>query len=199
MISTTSYLTDIVANKQTLTVRIAQVYVCQAAAACIGSFGAGGLVRAVNLSYVVTIAMAMLFLGFFYTLIRLRQIPPIIMRYLRKINEVYFLFIEKYSKNRSREMVLLKDEGADREKLRALYDKHKKDEKSEEQEDRQAGCLMEFRKLLASVKQLYKAVGYTYVKPRPGRRRLYLWLSSILFFLYLMAELGLLHGPILGE
>jgi len=80
MISTTAYLTDIVKDKQTLTVRIAQVYVCQAAAACIGSFGAGGLVRAVNLAYVVTIAIIMLFFGFFYTLFRLKQIPPIIMR-----------------------------------------------------------------------------------------------------------------------
>lgn len=80
MISTASYLTDIVVDKQRLTVRIAQVYVCQAAAAAIGSFGAGALVKAVNLAYVVAISMAMLFVGFLYTLFRIRHIPPIMMR-----------------------------------------------------------------------------------------------------------------------
>lgn len=96
-------------------------------------------------------------------------------------------------------MVLLKEAGASKDELIGVYKKHEKESTSRSGENNCKSRIQDFIKLLQYAKELYKAVGNTYTKLRPGRRRCYLWLSSILYFLFLMAELGLLHGPILGK
>jgi len=106
------------------------------------------------------------------------------------------------SKNKScfRDMVVLKASGAGKEKLRAVYDKYKPMKpKHDISAAGKTGCLNDVSKSLNYVKELYKAVGHTYMRQRPDRKRLYLWLCSVVFFFFLMTELGLIHGPILGD
>lgn len=169
MISTSAYLTDVVPEKKNLTLRISQLYVFNAASACIGSFSAGALVRATPLPYVVTLAEFILFCGFLYTLFRIKQIPPVIMR----------------------KMVVAKRAGATREQLLEFYKKTDESDKSTNEVD-------DFVKLFVYVKTLYKEVADTFTKPRPGCRRCRLWICCYIFFVFLMTELGLMHGPILG-
>uniref|UniRef100_A0A915KTN7 Uncharacterized protein n=1 Tax=Romanomermis culicivorax TaxID=13658 RepID=A0A915KTN7_ROMCU len=144
------------------------LYVFNAASACIGSFSAGALVRAAPLPYVVALAEFILFCGFLYTLIRIRQIPPVIMR----------------------KMVAAKRSGASNEQLLELYKKSESDKSND--------VVTDFAKLLIYVKNLYKEVAVTFTKPRSGRRRCRLWICCYIFFVFLMTELGLMHGPILG-
>lgn len=178
VISSFAYLADVVHDKSTLTVRMAQVYVCSGAASAIGNFVAGSLVRKVSLPYAIMVSEMILFIGFLYVMSRIKQIPPLIQRKIAsdKANNV---------------------------KPPSKIDRKEKNVETATNDKRVAklpstrGTAMGVN-LLKDIAILYRDVFHTFSRPRIGHRRCYIYLLSLVFFLYLTAEVGLLHGPIIS-
>lgn len=181
VISALAYLTDIVHDKSTLTVRMAHVYVCNAAAAAVGSFAVGYLIKAAPLPYVIMVTEIILFVGFMYALFRIKHIPPLILR--RMIHE------EVTTGEKSPIKCALTRKSIDIELSPRTGEMVQKEPTT---------CMGEFVKTIKYVGNMYREVGHTFSRPRPGHRRCYIYLMSLIFFLFLIAELGLLHGPIMS-
>lgn len=184
MISSLAYLTDIVPNKETYTVRMAQVFVSQTSAMAIGSFATGALLKVASLSYVIVVTEIVLTVGFIYTFFRIKHIPPLIMRRLvaekkskRKSSTIKPTVIEP--KEKSAELM---SNGKSLDLIPAV-------DKS---------CWNAVKDNFVFVGTMYKEVYVTFVRPRFGHRRCYFHLMTVVYLLFFIAEMGLLHGPVLS-
>lgn len=171
MISSLAYMTDIVPDKNALTVRMAQVYACIGAAQAIGSFSVGGLLKVSSLAYIIVVTEIIQFIGFFYTLIRIKQLPPLELRKL---------------------MSTTIKENKDGTQVNTSIVRTTKQPKSE------TSCWQDIINTLRFIGKRYKEVWHTLTCKRFGHRRCYIFLMTLMYLLFFTAENGLLHGPVIS-
>lgn len=175
MISSLAYLTDIVPDKKQLTTRMAHVIVFQNLGTAIGSFSSGYLIQKISLPYVIVIVEIILVIGYIYTLIRIKMVPPLLVRrmVLERANGVAAVVpVDAKVLETKSGTVAIKTEPI--------------------------SCLESVENNLKFIGKMYKEVWHTFSRPRPGHRRCYIYLMTLIYLLFFIGELGLMHGPVIS-
>lgn len=164
--SSFAYLSDITVNRKNLTVRMVNYSIAMSLAGIIGAFLAATFQKSMKFPYIILFIEFMLAIAFFYCLIRVKQIPPAKLKMLQN----------GQSQQISSELALASN----------LANGSMMNSTS-----RKATCAEECCEVLQSSKILVKEVWHTYSKKRTGKRRAYIVMVSIIFFLHIFAEMGL--------
>lgn len=188
MISSLAYLTDIVPDKSKLTIRMARVFVCNSAAQAIGSFAVGALLKVTSYAYVILLTEIILSVAFVYTYFRIKHIPPVELR--KKVA----------AKKNGTKLVVKKPVVPAEKSDKEIIDKQQTDKENidKQQEASSTGCLNEIAINFKFIGKMYKEVWHTLTRIRSGHRRGYIYLMTLVYLLFFISELGLLHGPVLS-
>lgn len=159
--SSFAYLSDVIENRKNLTFRMVNYAISIAVAAVLGAFFASLLLKIPNMAYVPLFMEIVLAIAFFYGLIRLQQIPPAEM----KLRSKTLHSVENGVTNgcNTKQPVL---------KQKLTFS--------------QELCVV-----MTNSGVLLKAVWRTYTRQREGKRRAYIMLISLVYFLHLFSEMGL--------
>lgn len=177
-ISSFAYLADTVVDREMLTIRMTFIQIAIDIANIVGSLLISGSARWMTSAQMILLCEGILTLGFFFCLLRVSPLPPTILR--RMMQEK-----RRISEAKEHEPQLPMSEKAPKA-LDALSDAHSRSEPP-----RSRGCLSETKALCVTVGTLLKDVWVTYRKPRPGHIRAYLFITALVVFMHMTAELGI--------
>ncbi|KAL1235686.1 putative peptidoglycan muropeptide transporter SLC46 [Trichinella pseudospiralis] len=175
-ISAFAYLSDVEPDHENLTIRMVILSMINAVASVIGSLTAAVAICSLSEAGVILISLILLAFAFFYTLLRIKQIPPTEMRRL----------IEQ----QNRKLKNVEPPG------QQIELKKRPDEPTEavvhaQSNSEKTTCLKQARLVMATVKKLLLDVYRTYTKPRAGHKRMYVWIASLVYFLQVIVDMGL--------
>lgn len=175
LMSSFAYLADVVKNKETLTIRMVIYSLVSSLSSIIGSSMAASLMEVLSLSYILIVGQVLSLLSFTYAMIRLKQIPPSMIRKL-KVNEC------EADVNEPDDLFNDKDP-----LISSLRD------------DRYCCLPAMFRNGYLLVISVWR----TYIKFRPNHVRTYLLSLTVVYGIYVIGEMGrgsitslyLFHSP----
>ncbi|KRY39854.1 putative proton-coupled folate transporter [Trichinella spiralis] len=179
-ISAFAYLSDVEPDHENLTVRMVILSMINAVASVIGSLTAAAAIHSLSEAGVILISLILLAFAFFYTLLRIKQIPPTQMRRLVEQRNRKLQNVEPPGQRMEMEMKKRQDGPTE---ATVHGEQNVSGEKTT--------CLKQAHLVMTTVKKLLLDVYRTYTKPRPGHRRMYVWIASLVYFLQVIVDMGL--------
>ncbi|CDW52494.1 MFS 1 domain containing protein [Trichuris trichiura] len=184
LISSFAYLADVVPEKEDLTTRMVILQMVISAAAVIGSISAAACIRIMSNVKVICIGVLLMTIAFFYSLIRLDQVPPDVMRRLILLRKQRLERNDSVHEHNNVEMVKNNQvQPASECKTLSLTEEKEK-----------VSCSSKFSRIVGLVKKVLHETYLTYTKPRPDHNRLFIWICFSVYFLHVVVDMGLQHS-----